>query len=332
MAVRVLLTGGSGFIGANITRALLKHGYEVRSFDRGESETIAGLDVEVVRGDIRDGEAVRKAMVGCPVVIHTAALYELSGHPARLYEQVNVGGTRNVLEAARRLGVDRIIYTSSVAAVGTRADGLPADESCFQTPAGTPGPYERSKVLAEEVALAEAKAGAPIVILNPSTPFGPWDARPTPSGRIILDFCRGRMPFYIDTGINVVAVEDVAEAHFSAIERGAPGERFVLGCNDMTLLEILQTLSAITGRQAPRHRLPFWAVYAAALVEDAFLRQRRLARIPLAGIRLARHRMFFDSSKAVRVLGLGQTPAETAFHSAIDWFASHGYLRTPAKD
>jgi dihydroflavonol-4-reductase len=326
---QVFLTGATGFIGSSVARVLLDADCHVRALVRPNSnqEAIAGLPVEAIPGDLRDSDSLRRGMAGCNQVYHVAALYTYwPSRRADLYE-INVTGTRNVLAAALDAGVERVVYTSSVATLGLRSDG-PANEDTPATLADMVGDYKRSKYLAEQVALEFAAAGLPVVIVNPSTPVGVRDVKPTPTGRIILDFLTGRMPAYVDTGLNVVDVEDVAVGHRLAAEKGQPGRRYILGNRDMTMQEILQTLARITGRPAPRLQLPFWIAQVIAYADVALGRlvPGHTPRATPDTVRLARKHMYFDPSRAVRELGLPQTDPEEALRKAVEWFRLHHRL------
>ncbi len=324
-----LVTGGTGFVGAHVVRALVARGRDVRCLVRpGSSRSnLEGLFVEIVSGDVTDAPSVARAVAGCRVVYHCAADYRLDApHPAALFA-ANVGGTENVLRAAADAGAERIVYTSSVGALGLRKDGSPADEETPLDPSTLVGAYKRSKYAAERAAMAAALAGAPVVVVNPSTPVGELDVKPTPTGRMIVDFCNRRMPAYVDTGLNVVDVRDVAEGHVLAAERGRVGERYILGNRNMTLREILEALSKITGVAVPRLRLPHWIPLVAATAERGLSRlQGRPPAISLDGVRMSRHRMFFDSGKARRELGLASGPVESALARAVAWFRDHGLI------
>lgn len=323
------MTGGTGFIGANVVRALLARGYAVRVLARpgADRRNLADLPVEWCVGDVRDPVSVRDAVVGCSHVFHAAAIYALGGCPRRLMYEVNVDGTRHVLQAAWDAGVERVVYTSSVAALGLRPDGHPADETVPPSPHTLRGDYKRSKHLAREVALEFASQGLPVVIVNPSFPVGPYDRKPTPTGQVILDFLHGRMPAYVDTGLNVVAVEDVAIGHVLAAERGRPGECYILGGENLTMKEFLCVLADVSGVRPPRVRLP-----VAPLIPLAYLLAGwsavtgRTPRLTPDTVRMARQRMFYDPGKAVRELGLPQTPAREALARAVAWFVDNGYV------
>jgi dihydroflavonol-4-reductase len=328
--VRAFVTGGTGFIGANVVRALRKRNVDVRALCRPGSSraNLAGLDVEIVEGDLRDPSSLRRGMRGCDLVFHVAALYSFWVRPRhRLYE-ANVEGTRHVFDAAREAAVERIVHTSSVAALGWNEDGTPADETTSVDIHRIIGTYKRTKYLAEQVALEYAKE-LPIVIVNPSFPVGPYDAKPTPTGQTILDFLNRKMPAYVDTGMNVVDVEDVAEGHWLAAETGRIGERYILGGENLTMKQLLELLAEITGLPAPRVQLPYLPVLALAYANVALctLVPGTTPRMTPETIRMSRHRMYYDPGKAVRELGLPQTPAREALAKAVDWFRENGYVR-----
>jgi dihydroflavonol-4-reductase len=325
-----LVTGGTGFVGTHVVRALVARGEKVRCLVRPTSRltNLEGLPVEIASGDVRDAASVRAAMGGVRRVFHCAADYRLWARHPREIEESNVSGTENVLAAATDAGVERIVHTSSVGALGLTADGTPADERTPVSASSLIGTYKRSKHEAERTAERWAARGAPVVIVNPSTPVGERDVKPTPTGQMVLDFLNRRMPAYVDTGLNLVDVRDVAEGHILAAERGRVGERYILGHRNMTLKEILDTLSSLTSLPAPKLRLPHWVPLTAAAVDTLAARLTgRPPRVPLDAVRMSRHRMFFDSSKAVRELGLPQTPVEEALARAVAWFRENGYVR-----
>ena len=329
-----LVTGASGFVGSHVARQLVATGDQVRVLVRRTSrlQSLGDLPVQRVEGDLRDADSIARAMQGVRRVFHVAADYRLwARNPDEIYDS-NVGGTRRVLEAAAREGVSRIVYTSTVATVAVShpadAHGALPDESTPATVDQMIGHYKRSKYLAEEEARKAAAAGAPVVIVNPTTPVGPGDWKPTPTGRIIMDFLNGKMPAYVDTGLNLVAVEDVAAGHLLAAEKGRPGERYLLGARNMTLKQILEALAKITGRSAPRVRLPHAVALAAGYADEWFSRLvGRDPRIPVEGVKMSRHRMFVATGKAERELGFAPGPVEAALARAVDWYREHGYTR-----
>jgi dihydroflavonol-4-reductase len=328
--MRALVTGATGFVGAAVARALLNDGWEVRALARHSSNrtNLQRLPVEVAVGDITDPASLSRALADCTALFHVAADYRLGvSHPEELY-QTNVEGTRHILMAARHAGVERIVYTSSVATLGLPADGTPGDE---QTPVAITdmiGHYKRSKYLAEKLVVDFAADGLPVVIVNPSTPIGPGDVKPTPTGQTILDAARGRMPAYVETGLNVVHVDDVAAGHLQAYGRGRIGERYVLGGQDMTLREILTQVSRLVGRRPPRVRLPHAVVMPIAYLSEGFTRTfGGSSRISVEAVRMSRKRMFFSSAKAQRELGYQWRAPTEALADAVGWFAERGLLR-----
>jgi len=331
----VLVTGGSGFLGSHLVRLLVEEGAEVRVLVRHTSppDNLTGLDVACIPGDLRDPDSLDRAVRGCQQVFHCAADYRLwTPNPKELYE-VNVEGTRNLLGACRRAGVERVVVTSSVAAVGIPADGTPGNEDTPVSLKDMVGHYKRSKFMAEEVAMQFAAEGDPVVVVNPSTPVGPGDLKPTATGRIVTDFLNGRMPAYVQTGLNLVAVEDVALGHLLAARSGRPGRRYILGGQDMTLKEILDMLAEITGLPSPSIEIPLWLARCLAQV-DTFLCAgvlRREPRIPVEGVRMAHKRMWFDSSRARAELGYQPGPVRPALERAARWFVEHGHAPVPPR-
>jgi len=324
-----LVTGATGFVGSHVARQLVARGECVRVLLRPSSQlrALEGLAVERVVGDLRDAASLARALEGVRRVFHVAADYRLwARYPQEIYES-NVTGTRNLLQAARRAGVERFIYTSTVATVAVPRHGpLPNEETVARLPEMI-GHYKCSKFLAEQEALREAAEGLPVVIVNPTTPVGPGDWKPTPTGRIVLDFLNGRMPAYVDTGLNLVPVEDAAAGHLLAAERGHVGERYILGGRNLTLKEILDMLATITGHPAPRLRLPHAVALAAAYADQAVSRVLgREPQILLEGVRMARHKMFVDCSKAVRELGFVAGSVEEALGRAVRWYGENGYV------
>jgi dihydroflavonol-4-reductase len=327
--MKALVTGATGFVGAAVARALIKEGWQVRALARRGSDrrNVQHLELEVVEGDLHDSDSLDRAVEGCEALFHVAADYRLGAFdPDQLY-QTNVEGTRKLLHASRRAAVARIVYTSSVATVGIPTDGTPGRE---ETPVGLAdmvGHYKRSKFLAEEVARDAARRGAPLVIVNPSTPVGPGDVKPTPTGQLVLDAASGRMPAYVDTGLNIVHVDDVAAGHLLAFHRGRPGERYILGGEDMTLREILTDIAKLVGRKPPRVRLPSGLVLPIAYVAEAVARvTRRPGRVTVEAVRMSRKRMFFSSEKARRELGYRWRAPSEALADAIAWLKEQGAL------
>ena len=325
-----LVTGASGFVGSHVARMLVERGERVRVLVRPRSslKAIEGLPVETIEGDLRDPESLANAVDGTDRVFHVAADYRLAAsNPQEIYD-ANVGGTRNLLEAAKRAGVRRIVVTSSVATIAVdRGSELPSERTEARLEEMI-GHYKRSKFLAEQEALRTAREGLPVVVVNPTTPVGPGDWKPTPTGRIIVDFLNGRMPAYVETGLNWVPVEDVALGHWMAAERGTVGERYILGGQNMRLKEILDVLAQISGRPSPRIRLPHSVAMAAGYADHMFSRMlNRQPRIPLEGVRMARHKMFVDCSKAARELGFQAGSVESALERAVAWYEQHNYVR-----
>ena len=330
-----LVTGGTGFVGANVVRELLRCGQTVRVLARRRSarSALEGCRVAVVEGDLLDTGSLRRALAGCRVVYHVAADYRLwAPDPQALY-RTNVEGTRNVLTAAAEAGAERIVYTSTVGALGIPSDGSPGTETTPVSLEHMVGPYKRSKYLAERVADELALGGAPVVIVNPSAPVGPWDVKPTPTGKMIVDFLRGKMFAYLSTGLNLVHVRDVARGHLLAAERGKPGEKYILGNRNYALVEIFRILSRITGLPAPKLRVPYSVAWLGAAAMEGWARLRGTAPpVHLTAVRMAAKRMFFSSDKALRELGLPQTPVEDALREAVEWFTTRGFVAlTPGK-
>jgi dihydroflavonol-4-reductase len=324
-----LVTGATGFVGAAVARALLTEGWEVRALARKGSDrrNLQPIAVEVLEGDLADTVSLVRALNGCEALFHVAADYRLGAFDPRQLYQTNVEGTRNILRAARDGGVRRVVYTSSVATIGIPLDGTPGAEETPSTLADMIGHYKRSKYLAEEVAREAARTGVPVIIVNPSTPVGPGDVKPTPTGQMVLDAAAGRMPAYVDTGLNIVHVDDVAAGHLLAFHHGRIGERYILGGQDMTLREILVDIAQLVGRKPPRVRLPGALVMPVAYVAEAVARVRgRSTRITVEGVRMARKRMFFSSAKAARELGYQWRSPTQAFTDAIAWFREQGLL------
>jgi dihydroflavonol-4-reductase len=325
-----LVTGANGFLGAAVVRALLADGRAVRALVRRGSDrrNLAGLPVELAEGDITDLASLRQAARGCAAVFHVAADYRLWVADSGPMYRANVEGSVNVLEAAADAGAERLVYTSSVAVLGINADRTPADEATPVALEDMIGHYKRSKFLAERaVSRRAAELDFPVVTVNPSTPIGPGDIRPTPTGRVILDAAAGRMPAYVDTGLNVVHVDDVARGHVLALTFGRRGERYILGGEDLSLKDILRLVAEHTGKPASKVRLPHWSVFPAAVAAEAVARfTKREPRVTLDGLRMSKKHMYFSSAKAARELGYRWREPKLAIADAIDWFAKHGYL------
>jgi dihydroflavonol-4-reductase len=325
-----LVTGATGFVGSAVARALVAAGWQVRALVRAGSDrrNLQHLPVDIVAGDLAASSSLDRALTGCQALFHLAADYRLGALEPRQLYRTNVEGTRNILSAARRAGVSRVVYTSSVATIGLPADGSPGSEETPVALADMIGHYKRSKYLAEQLVCSSMETGTSVVIVNPSTPIGPGDVRPTPTGRMVLDAASGRMPAYLDTGLNIVHVDDVAAGHLLAFHRGRAGERYILGGEDMTLRDILAAIALLVGRKAPRIRLPHSAVLPLAYASEAFAKiTGRTTRITLEGVRMARQRMFFSSAKAVRELGYQWRAPTKAFEDAVRWFREQGFLR-----
>jgi dihydroflavonol-4-reductase len=327
--MKALVTGATGFVGAAVARALIREGWEVRALARKGSDrrNVQHLPLEVVEGDLADRGSLDRALSECQALFHVAADYRLGAFdPQQLY-QTNVEGTRNILEASRQAGVRRVVYTSSVATVGIPRDGSPGNEDTPVGVADMVGHYKRSKFLAEQVVREAALGGLSVVIVNPSTPIGPGDVKPTPTGQLVLDAAAGRMPAYVDTGLNVVHVDDVAAGHVLAFHRGRLGERYILGGQDLTLREILVEIAGLVGRKPPTIRLPTGVVLPIAYLAEAFARiTGRPGRITVEGVRMSRKRMFFSSEKAKRELGYVWRPPTEALRDAIAWLREQGLL------
>lgn len=326
-----LVTGANGFVGAAVVRALLDRGERVRALVRRASRLVnlEGLDVEKVVGDLTDPESLKRAADGCTAVFHVAADYRLWTPDRRGMYRTNIDGSVNMLEAAAAAGLERMVYTSSVAVLGINADRSPADESTPVSFADMIGPYKRSKFLAERAVRERAtEIGFPVVTVNPSTPVGPGDFRPTPTGRIIVDAASGRMPAYVDTGLNIVHVDDVATGHILARDAGVVGERYILGGADLSLREILAMVADCTGGKPPSVRLPRAAVYPVAFVSEIVARlSGREPIVTLDGLRMSRKHMYFSSNKARDALGYTWRAPELAIRDAVVWSRSHGLVR-----
>jgi dihydroflavonol-4-reductase len=329
--LKAFVTGATGFIGANITRELLRQGFEVRVLVRENSNrrNLDGLDVECVVGDVRDGSSLGGKLKGCAALFHAAAAYAFwTPDPKKIYE-INVKGTENILNAAKRVGTKRVVYTSTEATIGIKNGSLGTEEGEANLEE-LPGHYKKSKYLAEKLALRLCAEGLPLVVVNPTAPVGPWDVKPTPTGRFILDFLNRQMPAWIKAGLNIVSVRDVAKGHILAMERGGIGQRYVLGnsSGNFTFREILGLLEKITGLRAPRFGIPYSLAFAAGLVDELVSGKilRKRPRIALSAVKASRKYRHFDCSKAIRELGIPQSSVEEAFTEAANWFHENGYV------
>jgi dihydroflavonol-4-reductase len=328
MFKRAFVTGGTGFVGANLVRLLVNEGYQVKVLVRPSSplNNLQLLPVEVIKGDLNHPD-LWQLMQGCQYLFHVAAHYSLwQSERDRLY-RYNVLGTRNVLEAARQAGIERTVYTSSVAAIGVGAGGVAVDETHQSPVEKLIGHYKQSKYWAEQEAHQAVQLGQDVVIVNPSTPIGPWDIKPTPTGDIILRFLRRQMPVYLNTGLNFIDVRDVARGHLLALERGQTGDRYILGHQNLTLKALLDQLAGITGLSAPRYTIPAWIPLSVAWVDEQLLaRLGKAPSVPVDGVRMATQLMYYNATKAVQELGLPQTPITQALRDAVHWFTDQGYL------
>lgn len=327
---RAFVTGGTGFVGAHVVRKLVERGDRVVALARPASSLslLRGVPVEIVRGDLAEPESFASHLAGIDELYHVAADYRLwARDPGEIYRH-NVDGTRGILQAALNQGVPNVVYTSTVGCLGLPSDGSPGVETTPVTRSQLVGHYKKSKYDAERVAFEYVAKGLPVVIVNPSTPVGPGDIKPTPTGRIVVDFLRGRMNAFLDTGLNLIAVEDAAEGHLLAAQKGRVGQKYILGNRNMTLREILEALARMTGRRAPTLKVPHGVALAAALIDTAQARLRGAEPgIPLEGVLMARKRMFFSAEKAIRELGLPQSPVEDALARSAEWFLENGYVK-----
>jgi len=325
-----LVTGATGFVGAAVARALLRHGRSVRVLARPKSDrrNLADLSVDVVEGRMEDPRSLARAVAGCRYVYHVAADYRIwVPDPAPMF-RANVEGTRDLLTAALEAGIERVVYTSSVATLGLVPGGS-ADETTPSSVDDMIGPYKQSKFLAEEAVRELARErGLPVVIVNPSTPVGPGDVKPTPTGRLIVEAARGQMPGFVDTGLNIVHVDDVAAGHLAAAEKGRIGERYILGGENMALAEILAEVARAVGRRPPRLRIPHGALLPVAFGAELAARiSGREPFVTLDGVRMARKKMYFSSQRASQELGYAPRPAREAIADAVAWFDANGYLK-----
>jgi dihydroflavonol-4-reductase len=328
--LKPFLTGATGFLGSHVARILAAQGAELRLLVRSTSnlKNLEGLNAETATGDLRDPASLDTAISGCDTVFHVAADYRLwARDPDEMYRS-NVDGTRAILESARKNGVRRVVYTSSVATMGFTRNGNPADEDSPVALADMIGHYKRSKFMAEQIALEAGRSSMHVVVVNPTTPVGEQDIKPTPTGRIILDFLKRKFPAYVDTGLNLVDVTECARGHVAALERGKSGERYILGGENLTLKQILDQLAAITGLSSPTVKLPYFFAFAAAAVDETITGRilNREPRVTIDAVRMGRKKMFASSAKAERDLGWKLIPAENALRRAVEWFRNNGYV------
>jgi len=326
--MKALVTGATGFVGAAVVRALIKTGVDVRVLARRDSDfaNLQQFKLNGAYGDLRDKDSLRKALVGCQQLYHVAAHYALWARDPSIFYEVNVTGTKNLMEAAREVGTERIVYCSTIGAIGLPQDGGPGTENTPVSPSQLAGHYKRSKYLAEQEVLKLAKEGLPVVIVNPTAPVGEGDVKPTPTGQVIVDFMKGRMPAYIETGMNIIDVDDVAAGHLLAMQKGRIGERYILGTKNLMLREVFEILSKLTGIKTPTIKLPRLAILPLAYFNHWLANLTgKPPRIPLEGVKMAKYKMHYDCSKAIRELGIPQTAPEVALEKAVKWFRDHGY-------
>jgi dihydroflavonol-4-reductase len=326
--MKALVTGASGFVGGAVARALVQAGVDVRVLVRpgSDPQNYARLPVEPVEGDLRGRDSLRRALTGCQHLYHVAAHYALWAKDPSIFYEVNVTGTRTLMETARDVGTERIVYCSTIGAIGLPPGGGLGTEETPVSLDQMAGHYKRSKYLAEQEVLKLVGAGLPAVIVNPSAPVGAGDVRPTPTGQIIVDFMKGRMPAYIETGLNIVDVDDVAAGHLLAMQKGRIGERYILGTKNLMLREVFEILSRITGVKAPSIKLPRLAILPLAYLNHWIANLTgQPPRIPLEGVKMAKYKMHYNCRKAIKELGIPQTPPEVALEKAVRWFRDHGY-------
>jgi dihydroflavonol-4-reductase len=327
--MKTLVTGATGFLGSAIVRELISDGRDVKILVRrgADIRNVEGLEVEPIVGDLRDISSLENALENCDVLYHAAAHYSFWDRDKRSIYDINVGGTQKILNAAVKKNLEKIIYTSTVGCIGILPGGNSGNEKTPLDPVCLCNDYKLSKFQAEQLAF-EFNSKVPVVIVNPTAPIGPRDIKPTPTGGIILNFLRRKMPAYLDTGLNLIHVKDCARGHILAEKKGKPGERYILGNQNMSLQEILKSLEEITGLKAPTIKIPYWVAYTSGLVSELisdFISHRPPAA-PLGAIKMAKYKMFFDPSKAIDELGLPQTSPETALKEAVGWFQKNGYL------
>jgi dihydroflavonol-4-reductase len=332
--MKVFLTGATGFIGGNLARKLVGRGYKVRALvRRGCSlKFIEDINLELVEGDLLDEPSLERGMTGCKALFHTAALYTFWSPNSKVIYDTNVLGTKNVFLAAKNTNIEKIVYTSSESTLGIAENGI-GDERMAGNVHKIPGDYKKSKFLAEQIVLKMCQDGVPAVIVNPTMPIGPYDTKPTPTGKVVLDYLNHKMFACVNTGLNVVDVEDVAMGHILALEKGIPGEKYLLGNKNITLRQIMDILEKITGVKAPSYNIPIWFALTIGYM-DEFIEGKiigRYPRIPIAEAKASRKYRHFDCSKAINQLGMPQTPIEESFKKSVDWFINNGYVATPKR-
>ena len=327
--MKAFVTGATGFLGSHVARVLSSQGADLRLLVRSGSnlKNLNGMKAETATGDLRDVPSLERAMSGCDTVFHVAADYRLWVRDPNEMYRTNVAGTRAMLEAARKLAIRRMVYTSSVATIGFRSDGRAADEDSPVSLADMIGHYKRSKFMAEQIAMEAGRAGMQVVTVNPTTPIGEQDVKPTPTGRIVVDFLQRKFPAYVETGLNLVDVRECALGHVAALEKGRRGERYILGGEDLTLKQILDKLGQITGLPSPKIKLPYVVAFAAGIVDEAVtgLLLRREPRATVDTVRMGKKKMFASSAKAERELGWKVVPVDDALRRAVEWFRTNGY-------
>ena len=333
--MRVFITGATGFVGSHVARTYADAGAQLRLLTRSTSrlDALKGIAAETVTGDLREPANLRTPLTGCDALVHVAADYRLWVRDPKEMYAANVDGTRELLKLAREVGIKRVVYTSSVATMGFKTDGTIVDEATPVSLADMIGHYKRSKFLGEQEAISAARAGQHVMILNPTTPIGPGDAKPTPTGRIIVDFLNKNFPAYVDTGLNLVDVAEVARMHLVALDRGTPGERYILGGENLTLKQILDRMSAITGLPSPTMKVPHSVAMAFAFFDENITGRLRgkEPRATVEAVRMGKKMMFASSAKAERDLGFKILPVYNALRSAVEWFIAHGYAPDPNK-
>jgi dihydroflavonol-4-reductase len=330
LLLKAFITGATGFLGSHVARVLSGQGADLRLLVRSSSnlKNLEGLKAETATGDLRDAASLEKAISGCDTVFHVAADYRLWVRDPREMYRSNVEGTRSILEAARKNGVKRVVYTSSVATIGFTGNGQAADEDSPVSLADMIGHYKRSKFMAEQIALEAGRSGLSVVTVNPTTPIGEHDVKPTPTGRIVVDFLKRKFPAYVETGLNLVDATECARGHIAALEKGKPGERYILGGENLTLKQILDKLGAITGLPSPKMKLPYIFAFAAGVVDEAVTggMLKREPRATVDTVRMGKKKMFASSAKAERELGWRIVPVEGALRRAVEWFQANGYV------